>query len=262
VSLLEQHRDALVDWLAVVTTAPEQVAVSVIPWARFAKLFPCPLTGDPPDNLEDPDLLGSFQNAVILYGWKHIVDRYLLSNVAKAVQFFNRYLELMTQAIPVISYAGTQLHPTLLPNAPYHFPIHGSWPLIPDWMSTFQIDHLVSPQARLWAPSTLDIQEQSLKAATLRTIADQGNYIDPTTRLSYEGHGRPPFITTAVFYGCSCYVYYSGSPSCHQSSDGSHGSRLSLTSCDYVSPVDRWDPAGLTDSKPGQYEVRTAEPTH
>lgn len=51
-----------------------------------------------PTHVEDPELLGSFQDAIVLYAWRHIVDKYLLSSVAKAVSFFTTYLDLMAPA--------------------------------------------------------------------------------------------------------------------------------------------------------------------
>jgi hypothetical protein len=129
--------------------------------------------------------------------WKHIVDKYLLSPVAKAVTFFTNYLELIAPALPAISYIGYRAPPELFPNAAFHFPIHRGWPLKPDWLSEFQIAQFISPQAALWAPSIVDIQSTGVVVPALQT--------QPTissTRLSSQTlfgnlppglkHQRPP----------------------------------------------------------------------
>jgi hypothetical protein len=142
--MMDQRRDDFVDWLATVTA---------VPWLSFAAEVPCLLTGALPAQVEDPELLGTFQDAIVLYAWKHIVDKYLSSPISKAVSFFTTYLDLMASAIPaqsyIQSYIGFKAPPSLFPDAAFHFPIHGGWPLIPDWMSAFQIKHFISPQADL-----------------------------------------------------------------------------------------------------------------
>lgn len=171
--LLERRRDDFVNWLAVVTAAPLSVAVSVIPWASFAPILPSLTIGDIPESLEEPELIGPLQDALVLYMWKHIVDKYLSSPVAKAVAFFTTYLELIAPALPAISYLGYRAPPELFPNAAFHFPIHGGWPLKPDWLSEFQISQFVSPQAALWATSIVDIQSAGYEVPILQTLADQ-----------------------------------------------------------------------------------------
>lgn len=74
---------------------------------------------------------GPIQDAITLYTWHHIVDRYRTLSVVKAAKFFHRYLTLMPLAIHPTLYLGFQPHLTLFPNAPYHFPINGGWPLQP-----------------------------------------------------------------------------------------------------------------------------------
>jgi hypothetical protein len=99
------------------------------------------------------------QDAIILYAWKCIINSYLASPVAQAVSLFMAYLDLATTAISSASYFGFQPPPELLPNAPFHFPIHGGWPLTPDWFSKFAIQHfLVSLQVMLWYLLTVGIQ--------------------------------------------------------------------------------------------------------
>lgn len=173
VSLLEQRRDDFVAWLAVITAAPDQVAVSAVPWKDFAPYAPNLLTGDLPVMIEEPDLLGPIQDAIVLYAWRHIVDKLISSPVARVATFFHRYLDQVAPAIHATSYVGFQPPPVLYPNVPYHFPIHGGWPLLPDWFSSFIIAPILSPQAKLWAPSPVDIQDATFIASPMETLSDQ-----------------------------------------------------------------------------------------
>jgi hypothetical protein len=100
VSLLEKQRDASVAWLAVATAAPAAIAVSIVPWATFQLALPDITTGTHPAPLDDPEPLGPVQDVITLYAWKHIVDRYLASPVARAVSFFTTYLDLIEAATP------------------------------------------------------------------------------------------------------------------------------------------------------------------
>jgi hypothetical protein len=64
VYLLERSRDDFVHWLAVVTAAPDSVAVSVVPWTSFSPVLPSITTGHLPASLDEPELLGPFQDAL------------------------------------------------------------------------------------------------------------------------------------------------------------------------------------------------------
>jgi hypothetical protein len=70
-------------------------------------------------------------------------------------------------------YLGKHLPPELFLNAPFHFPIHGGWPLISDWCSSFQIKHFVSLQAQFWTSATVNIQDASFEVMPLGTVADE-----------------------------------------------------------------------------------------
>jgi hypothetical protein len=172
VAVLEHQRDELVQWLTAITAAPDQVAVPAVPWSSFEPYLPCLLTGNIPDTVNDPYFLGPIQDAVILYSWKHIVDRHLTSPVPRVSTFFSRYLDLIAPAIPTTNYLGFTPPPQLFSNAPFHFPIHGGWLLLPDWFSSFQIDLFVSPQACLWDRVPVDIQDVNFVVSLLRTVAD------------------------------------------------------------------------------------------
>jgi hypothetical protein len=60
-----------------------------------------------------------------------------------------------------------------MPNAPFHFPIHGGWPLLPDWFGELILSPFVSSQAMLWAQSPVDLQVPAFVAPMLRTVADR-----------------------------------------------------------------------------------------
>jgi hypothetical protein len=61
----------------------------------------------------------------------------------------------------------------MFPNASYHFPINGGWHFNPDWCATFRINQFVSPQAKLWAPALIDIQNLQFIAPMMSTFADR-----------------------------------------------------------------------------------------
>jgi hypothetical protein len=170
IATLERHRDELTDWLSVATSASEEISVQVIPWASFAPVLPCVNSGVFPEIVDEPDLLGPIQDMITLYTWRHIVDYYQIAPTARVAQYFHRYIERMRPAIPPTSYMGDQLDPVVLPNVPYHFPINGGWPFDPDWCDTFKMHHFTSPQAKLWAPSMIDVQHPPFEGAGLGDV--------------------------------------------------------------------------------------------
>jgi hypothetical protein len=173
VKVIETHRDELTMWLGVATAAPTKLALQVIPWKAFAPFSPCVLTGAHPETVEDPDLLGPLQDMITLYAWRHLVDRLLSTAIPKVARFFHRYLALMPPAIHPSSYLGFKPDPVMLPNAFYHFPINGGWPFNPNWCATFKNTHFISPQAKLWAPTLVDIQNKQFVAPLMSTFADR-----------------------------------------------------------------------------------------
>jgi hypothetical protein len=173
---MDTRRDNFVDWLAAVTAAPAVVAVSAVPWSSFAESVPvCLLVLFPRtwkiQSYSGPSKTPSFYT-LGAYAWRHIVDKYLSSSIAIAVSFFTTYLDLMAPAIPAQSYVGFPAPPSLFPSATFQFPIHGGWPLNPDWMSALKLTHFASPQANLWEPSVIDLITPGYVVPVLQTVAD------------------------------------------------------------------------------------------
>jgi hypothetical protein len=72
--------------------------------------------------------------------------------------------------------------------------MEAGWPCIPDWCDTFDIDPFVSPQAKLWAPTVVDIQNPAFVAQLLTTFANQeaAVHLDKTPILAASVTQAPP----------------------------------------------------------------------
>jgi hypothetical protein len=94
----------------------------------------------------------------------------------------------MASAIPAQSYISFTAPPSLFPNAAFHFPMHGGWPLIPDcWKSAFQIKHFICPQADLWEPAVINLITKGYAVPVLQTVTD--------SEAEAHRHRTPPLPT-------------------------------------------------------------------